>query len=65
MRNISDSFAENIKTHFSCSVTSFESHAVYEIKWKNVAEPDTAQMKIWRMRITCCISKAAKRTQNM
>jgi hypothetical protein len=26
--------------------------------WKDVVEPDKPQMKIWRMRFACCISKA-------
>jgi len=26
--------------------------------WKDVVEPGKPQMKIWRMRIACCISKA-------
>jgi len=30
---------------------SLENHAVYEIMWKNVVEPDGPQMTIWRMRI--------------
>ena len=48
-----------IKTHISCSITFFpENRAVYEITWKNIAEPDRPQMTIWRMRIACWISKA-------
>jgi len=30
---------------------------VYEIMWKNIVEPDTPQMKIWRMRIAFWIPK--------
>jgi len=58
---------EIIETHVSCSVTFFffENRAVYEIRWKNTAEPDRPQMKIWRMRIACWITKATKHTQNM
>jgi len=26
--------------------------------WKNIVEPDRQQTTIWRMRITCCITKA-------
>jgi len=32
-------------------------HAVYEIMWKNVAEPERPQMAIWRMRIACWVAK--------
>ena len=36
-----------------------ENRAVYEIKWKkNFVEQDRPQMKTWRMRIACWISKA-------
>ena len=35
----------------------FENHAVYEIMWKNIAQPDKPQMTIWRMRIECWIPK--------
>ena len=33
--------------------------------WKNIVEPNGPQMTIWRMRIACCIPKAATRTQNI
>jgi len=36
----------------------FENRAVYEIMWKNTAQPDRAQIKIWRMRIARWILKA-------
>jgi hypothetical protein len=32
--------------------------ALYEIMWKNTVEPDRPEMTIWRMRITCWITKA-------
>jgi len=32
--------------------------ALYEIMWKNTVEPDRPEMAIWRMRITCWITKA-------
>jgi hypothetical protein len=35
-----------------------ENLAVYEIMWKNTAEPDRPQMTMWRMRIACWIPKA-------
>jgi hypothetical protein len=40
-----------IKTHISCSITVFENHAVYEIRWKNIVEAGRLHTKIWHMRI--------------
>jgi len=37
---------------------SFENRAINEIRWKNTVESDRPQMRIWRMRIACLISKA-------
>ena len=34
------------------------SPAVYEIRWKNIVEPDRPQITIWRMRIACWMPKA-------
>ena len=34
-----------------------ENRAVYEIMWKNMAQPDTPEMTIWRMRIACWITE--------
>jgi hypothetical protein len=36
----------------------FKNRTVYEIKWKNIVQPDRPQMTIWHMRITCWIPKA-------
>ena len=33
-------------------------YAVYEVMWKNTVERGRQQMKIWRMRIACCVPKA-------
>jgi hypothetical protein len=50
---------EKIKTHILCSENVFpENLAVYERMWKNIVERDRPQVKIWRMRISCCIAKA-------
>jgi len=49
---------EKIKTCTLYSITLFRKSCVYEIMWKNTVEPDRSQMKIWRMRIACCIPKA-------
>jgi hypothetical protein len=47
MRNVSDKFAEKIKTHILRSNTFFpENRAVYEVMWKNMVEPDRPQMTI-------------------
>ena len=50
---------EKIKTRILRSITFFfEKCAVYEITWKNIAQPDRPHMTIWRMRIACWIPKA-------
>ena len=36
----------------------FEYRTVYEIMWKNIVERGSTQMTMWRMCITCWISKA-------
>jgi len=59
MRNISDkSCRENQNTRFALTPV-FLNRAFYEIMWKNIAEPDRRRVTIWRMRIACCITKAA------
>jgi hypothetical protein len=37
-----------------------ENHAVYEIIWGNIVEPDMPQMAIWGMHIACWAPKATK-----
>jgi len=51
---------ENMEnTHFIFSNFFFsEIHAVCEIMWKNIVEPDRPHMTIWSMRIACWITKA-------
>jgi len=49
---------EKLETHSVCSVTFFESYAIYEIMWKNVVERGDPQMTIWHMCIACWIPKA-------
>jgi hypothetical protein len=40
-------FADKIKTYFLCSTNFFfENLSVYEIMWKNMAEPDRPQTAI-------------------
>ena len=60
MKNASDKICrENQDTHlmFSNIFFFFENLAIYEVMWKNTFGPDRPQMKIWRMRISCCIIK--------
>jgi hypothetical protein len=47
-------FVEKIKTNL-CSKTHF--HAVYEIMWKNMIQPERPQTKIWHVRISRWITK--------
>jgi len=58
MRTISGnkkSREKNQNPHFVFSNFFPKSRGVYEIMHKNIAEP---QMKIWRMRFACWITKA-------
>ena len=59
MRNISDKILEKIKTHILYSmVFFFENRGFYEMKWKNIEQPDRLHRTICRMRIACWIPKA-------
>jgi len=51
------SCTENQNTHFMFFFSP-KNPAVYEIMWQNTVQPDRQQMTIWRMRITCWITKA-------
>jgi hypothetical protein len=59
MRHISDrSCRENQNTH--CTFNNFffvENRAFYEIRSKNIVQPDKSQMTIWCIRIACQINK--------
>jgi len=48
MRNISDKFVEEIKTHILCLIYIYisEIRAIYAIMWKNVVEPDRLQVRV-------------------
>jgi len=49
---------EKIKTQILCSITFFfENRDVYEIMWKNMAEPDRSQMTKWCTHIACWVLK--------
>jgi len=51
--------AEKIKIHILCiHPPTHPSHAIYEIMWKNIVEPDRLQMTVWRMCISCWIPVA-------
>ena len=50
---------EETKTYILCSVTFFsQNHNVYEIMWRNIAEPGRPKLTIWRTSIACLILKA-------
>jgi hypothetical protein len=49
MRNVSDKVAEKLKTHLVCSITAPpppENHAIYELVWKNMVQPERPQVTI-------------------
>jgi len=52
-------FFKKVKTQILRSITFFlvENRAVYEIRWKNIVEPDRSQTTIWRTRIASWITK--------
>jgi len=43
MRNVSDKVVEKVKTHSLCSITFFRKSCLWEIMWKNMAQPDRIQ----------------------
>jgi len=43
---------------FNIFFSFFENHALYEIMWTNFVQPGRPQMTIWRMRISCWVTKA-------
>ena len=46
---------KKIKTHMLCSLTPPlpENHAVYEVMWKSIVEPDRPAITIWRVLNAC------------
>ena len=58
MRNISENLINKIKNTFYIQFFFFENRVIYEISWKNIAEPDRPQTTLWSMRIACWITKA-------
>ena len=58
MRNVADKRCREYQnTHFIVD-NFFFNRTFYEIMWKNMADPDRAQMTIWHMHIACWIPKA-------
>jgi hypothetical protein len=46
MKNVSDKHGREKSKHILCSITFFPSNrTVYEIMWKNMAEPDRPPIK--------------------
>ena len=54
---MSDKSCREMKTHILCSITFFETHAIYEIMWENIVELGRPQMRIWHMCMACWILK--------
>jgi hypothetical protein len=60
MRIILDkSCIENHNIHFVFDNFFFENRVIYEVIWKNGIELAVPQMKVWPMRLSCWIPKAA------
>jgi hypothetical protein len=51
---------ENKITRFTFNNFVFENRAVYEIMWENVVQPGREQVVIWRVRISCRLTKATQ-----
>jgi hypothetical protein len=47
-----------------CSIMFFKNHSICEVMWKNSVECGRPQTTIWRMCISCWISKANLRLRN-
>ena len=54
MKNVAHEFVKKIKSRVLCSVLIFPKNgALYEIKEKNILEPDRPQMTTWRLLLAC------------
>ena len=61
-RNVSHKcYTDNQNSHFMSIKLFFLNPAVYEIMWKNTVQTDRPQITIWRLCITCCITKYANK----
>jgi hypothetical protein len=59
IRNASEKRSwKNQNTYFMKNNFILQSRAVYQIKWKNIVEPDIPQTTIWCIGIACWIPKA-------
>ena len=66
MRRVSDNRCRGYQNTFLYSETFFENRKVHEKMWKIIVEPGRPQIKIWRMRIACWITKTTNtHTYNM
>ena len=61
MRNVLDNFVKKSKHNIYAQIHFYKNRAVYEIMWENMVEPERAHMKIWLVRIACCMSKATSK----
>ena len=59
MGNVSDKSCRENQNTFYIHKRFPENCPICEIMWQNFVQPDRPQMKIWRMRIACCVPKAA------
>ena len=50
-------FVEKIKAHISCSLTFYEKRAVYEVKSKNMVEPQAADDNMALAHALCMLDK--------
>jgi len=55
-------FVEKIKKLFLASNPFSENPSIYEIRWKNMVEPDRSQMTVRHVCFVCWITKAATDT---
>jgi hypothetical protein len=55
LKNVSDKICRGNQNTHLCSKTYF--HAIYEIIWKTMVQPDRPRMKIWHVRISRWIYK--------
>jgi hypothetical protein len=58
MRNVSDKIIEKLKHTFMFNKFFPENRTVFEIRWKNVVEPERPLTTVWNIGIACWISKA-------
>jgi len=62
MRNVFRQNLQRKSKHILCSITFSENHAMYEIMWKYVVEPDRPPMTKQHICIASWINKATRHT---